>query len=130
MSVEEDIYITLVEEAPIIVQIEETILTATIEEAQPITIEIQGYNIVKEADVKLAVEEIIVELLYTEDITEQIDGVKTEFVSTISFYAGTLKVWINGLKERGVVEIDSNTFSLIPAPSLDDMIEIEYLKKE
>lgn len=97
---------------------------------EDINIVIEEYSIVHSQETRLVIEEIIVELLFTENITEQIDGIKTDFVSTNSFYTGTLKVWINGLKEIGVVEINSTSFRLVPAPELVDRIEIEYLKKE
>ena len=106
------------------------IINVTLIESQPINIEIQGYSLVTESEIRLAVEEVIADLLVREDLTIQIDGIKTEFNTNNSFYTGSLKVWLNGLKERGITIIDDSTFQITPAPEVGDSIEVEYLKKD
>jgi hypothetical protein len=115
------INVTLVEEEPI---------NAHIESAQPVNIEIQGYSLVNELEIREAVEEIIADLLHREDLTAQVDGITEEFITTTSFYTGSIKVWLNGLKERGVIEVSSSIFKIVPSPEVGDTVEVEYLKKE
>lgn len=115
------INVTLVEEEPI---------AAYVEDAQPVNIEISGYSLVCEAEIREVVEEVLADLLVRDDLTDQVDGIVEEFTTANDFYTGSLKVWLNGLKERGVLLIADNTFKIIPAPEVGDSIEVEYLKKE
>jgi hypothetical protein len=73
-------------------------------------------------------EVLVRDFMIIEDITSQVDNTREVFILSNEYYAGTLKVWINGLKEA-VTELTSTTFRMSPAPEVGDTLEVEYVKK-
>jgi hypothetical protein len=63
------------------------------------------------------------------DLTNEVDGIKTDFTVVNKFYSNSLKVWLNGIKQRGVIVLSDYSFRVTPAPESDDSLEIEYIKK-
>lgn len=69
---------------------------------------------------------------YSETPEGTIDSANTIFSSSNSFIQGTLKVYINGLREWHFMEISDTQFELEEAPSnnkFTDILKIEYIKK-
>jgi hypothetical protein len=52
----------------------------------------------------------------------------TQFQTANAYLPGTLRVFLNGIKEKYVTENSGNTFSFDLAVKPDDVIEINYIK--
>lgn len=104
---------------------EESVITCVINDEPVIHVEI--------ADVSggtVITGDILSQYLLSEDLTALANGARTDFATAVSYITGTLKVWVNGLKERGLVELTSTSFRITPAPDAGDSIEIEYIKND
>ena len=108
---EQTIYCTI-EETPINIAIEET----------PIKVTIEGGG---QLDKVWA---ILDTYLIQEDLTGQVDGLKTEFTTTYDIYNNFLSVWVDGIKEKAVTKTGSKTFELTLPPDVGDFLEAEYIK--
>lgn len=69
-----------------------------------------------------------------EDLTLQIDGIKTVFTIANDYIAGSIKVFVNGLKRRPTIdfsESSSTTITTLFASPLQsgDILTVEYIKK-
>lgn len=63
----------------------------------------------------------------TENLSNQIDGVKTSFTTSDKFVSGTLKVYYNGLREVDVTAAASRTsFTLSYNPLAGDHLIVDY----
>lgn len=67
--------------------------------------------------------------LLQEDLTSQVLEGQTDFITNSNFYPSTLKVYINGLKERIVIILSNNSFRISPGVEIGDSIEVEFVKK-
>lgn len=70
---------------------------------------------------------------YVYDITGTIDGVNTQYGLTFNYQAGSLKVYVNGLRltpgaAYDYEELGTNQFSLTYALTTEDNIVIDYIK--
>jgi len=54
----------------------------------------------------------------------------TQFQTSNNFVSGTLRVYLNGLREKFVTIDAINIFSLPIASVTDDSIEVDYVKDE
>ena len=63
-----------------------------------------------------------------EDLTSSVNGERTEFSCSQNYDANSLSVYINGLRQRQstIGQVGQNGFTLSPAPSLGDVLEVEY----
>jgi hypothetical protein len=142
---DQNIYCTLVEET-----LEVTLQS---DDAQDINVTLPNYSAqdivcsiteepisckIEEQEIKVICEnggliEKFWELLYSylilEDLTSQVTLGQTDFITENNFYGTSLKVWINGLKERTVTILSDNSFRLSPAVNDDDSVVVEYIKK-
>lgn len=57
---------------------------------------------------------------------ESPNGVRRSFTTPSGYLPGTLKVFLNGLRERWITETTANTFEFDVAPVAQDFIDIEY----
>jgi hypothetical protein len=67
--------------------------------------------------------------VYGEDLTSQIDGSKTTFVTSAAFINNSLEVYLNGLRQRRVDdynEISTTQFTIVSPPRLTDTISVDY----
>ena len=55
------------------------------------------------------------------------DQARTTFTTPDSYIAGTLRVYLNGLRERFVTETSPTTFAFEDAPWAADTIRVDYL---
>jgi len=97
----------------------ESITCNVIEEVIEITVEGSGEALSSD---------VIRENLIFEDLTSQVDGIKTDFIASNKFYSDRLAVYVNGLRERGIVILSSTSFRLTLALDLSDSLEVEYVK--
>lgn len=72
---------------------------------------------------------ILSNYILQEDLTSQVIQGKTDFTLSNSYVSGTLKILINGLKERLITELTSTTFRLSPGVDSNDSVEVEYIKQ-
>lgn len=72
---------------------------------------------------------LLQEYLIQEDLTGEINGIKTDFELINKFYNNSLKVFVNGIKERGVIILSDTEIRILPVISLGSSLEIEYVKK-
>lgn len=66
---------------------------------------------------------------HTEDLTAQITGVTTVFVTQQTFLPGSLEVHLNGVRQRRSVFFFENgvtAFSTTEAPLAEDTLTIQY----
>lgn len=68
-----------------------------------------------------------------EDPSSQIDGIETEFTLLNNFIGGTIRVYLNGLRQqKGVgndyIEVAPNKFQFVIAPDIGDIILVDYIK--
>jgi len=64
----------------------------------------------------------------TEDLTSQIDGVRTDFVTAEAFEVGTLEVHLNGVrlqKGENFEELSTSSFRILEAPKLGDTLLVQ-----
>ena len=63
-----------------------------------------------------------------EDLTASVNGERTQFTCSQNYDANSLIVYINGLRQRQntVGQVGLNQFTLSPAPSSGDILEVEY----
>ena len=64
----------------------------------------------------------------TEDLTSQIDGVKTDFVTADSFEVGTLEVHLNGVRlqpNENFEELSPTSFRVFDAPKVGDTLLVQ-----
>jgi len=69
-----------------------------------------------------------------EDLSSQIDGIATEFTLLNEYVGGTLRVYLNGLRQqKGVgedyVEVAPDKLDFARALEVDDILLIDYIKK-
>lgn len=67
--------------------------------------------------------------IVSEDLTTEVDGIITDFTTNFNFYSTSLKVFLNGLKEKIITILTDNSFRITPAPEIGDYLEVEYIKK-
>lgn len=111
---ENTIYCTIIEE--------ENICCSLVEDEIKVTLNNFGSTIEK-------IWELLEDYLILKDLTSEIDGIKTDFEIDDNFYSNSLKVWINGIKERGILVLSDNSFRVTPVLEIGDSLEIEYIKK-
>ena len=81
-------------------------------------------------DLKERLEVIVRDFIVDEDVSSQIDGIKTDYVLAHPYYSGTLKVWLNGIKEGDIIEVNSTTFRVsLPLLEVGDELEVEYIRQ-
>jgi len=64
----------------------------------------------------------------TEDLTSQIDGVRTDFVTAESFELGTLEVHLNGVRlqpTENFEELSATSFRVFEAPKVGDTLLVQ-----
>lgn len=63
-----------------------------------------------------------------EDLSSSVNGERTEFACSQNYDANSLAVYINGLRQRQntIGQVGQNGFTLSPAPSTGDILEVEY----
>jgi hypothetical protein len=65
--------------------------------------------------------------LIKEAATETPNGIITDFTTqTGNYKAGSLTVYMNGVRERYAVELGGNSFRITPAPRSSFKIDVEY----
>ena len=69
-----------------------------------------------------------------EDLSSQIDGIETEFTLLNDFVGGTIRVFLNGLRQqKGVgndyVEEAPDKIKFNVALDVDDILLVDYIKK-
>ena len=67
-----------------------------------------------------------------ERLTGAVNGLNDIFYTTYPYQPGSIMIFINGLKESHITEIDSETIQLDEAPSNDgfeDLVEAYYIKQ-
>ena len=69
-----------------------------------------------------------------EDLSSQIDGIATEFTLLNEYESGTLRVYLNGLRnQKGVgedyIEVTPDKIEFVRALDVDDVLLIDYIKK-
>jgi len=112
---------------------EETVIETTIkEETIECSLKEESINVEFTDPIGITPENIY-ELLRTwtvfEDLTPQINGTRTIFNTTDKIYGNSLKVWINGLKQRGLTKLTDTSFEVeLPALVTGDSLECEYIK--
>lgn len=74
--------------------------------------------------------DLLAQYLIYEDLTMQVNGVQTDFITSVNYISGTLKTWVNGIKERTIIELTQNSFRLTPAPDAGDFLDIEYIRND
>lgn len=52
-----------------------------------------------------------------------------QFQTSKNYESGTLRVFLNGIKQKNIVEDSSNTFSLVDDTVLGDIIEVNYIEQ-
>ena len=85
------------------------------------------------ADVKAGKILFLKNFITEEDLSSQIDGIKTEFILLNDFVGGTLRVYLNGLRQqKGVgedyVEVSSDKIDFVRALEVDDVLLVDYIK--
>lgn len=68
-----------------------------------------------------------------EDLSPQITGANTQFTLSNNYTTGTIRVFLNGLRQQsGVskdwVEVAPNIIEFTDAPDIDDLILVDYIK--
>ena len=65
---------------------------------------------------------------YTENLSSQIDGIKTTFTTTYGYMANSLKVYWNGQRQYSgtITELTSTTFSTSFTPTGGDVLIVDY----
>ncbi len=86
------------------------------------------------ADVKAGRILFLKNFITEEDLSSQIDGIKTEFTLLNDFVGGSLRVYLNGLRQqKGVgedyVEVSPDKIDFVRALEVDDVLLIDYIKK-
>jgi len=82
------------------------------------------------ANLRDRLEAIVKDFIVDEDVSSQIDGIKTDYVVTYPYYSGTLKVWVNGIKEGDITEVNPTTFrASLPLLEVGDELEVEYIRQ-
>ncbi|MHA1754543.1 MAG: hypothetical protein ACTSYR_03390 [Candidatus Odinarchaeia archaeon] len=73
-------------------------------------------------------------IITEEDLSSQIDGFTTEFALVNEYVVGSLKVYLNGLRQqKGVgkdyIEVAPDKIEFSYVPEVDDIILVDYIKK-
>lgn len=86
------------------------------------------YDVSSETWVNTNVTTILDEQTVYGEIPTKVSSVR--FTTDNNFIEGTLKVYLNGVKEKSenLTRINANTFELSEAIETDDLIEVDYLK--
>ena len=66
-----------------------------------------------------------------EKLIGEVDNINTIFVTSFPYKPGSIMIFLNGLKQSDVLEIDSETIELATPPSNDgfeDLVEAYYIK--
>ena len=64
----------------------------------------------------------------TEDLTSQIDGVRTDFVTAEAFEVGTLEVHVNGVRlqpTENFEELSATSLRVFDAPKIGDTLLVQ-----
>jgi len=72
--------------------------------------------------------ELEADVTRTEDLTSQIDGIKTDFVTPEAFEVGTLEVHLNGVrlqKNENFEELSTGSFRVFDAPKVGDTLLVQ-----
>jgi len=95
------------------------------EEIIRVTIEDSGSGVVENF------QSLLDNFLIKEDLTTQVTQGKIEFTLSNKYVSGSIKVFVNGLKERIIIEVSGNIkIRLTTGLEIDDSIEVEYIKDE
>lgn len=65
----------------------------------------------------------------TDDISQQVDGVRTEFQVPVELVPGTLEVHVNGVRQEPGVhfeEMGTVSFRMFEAPRIGDTLQLQY----
>ena len=86
------------------------------------------------ADVKAGRILFLKNFITEEDLSSQIDGIATEFTLLNAYVSGTLRVYLNGLRQqKGVgedyIEVTPDKIEFVRALDVDDVLLIDYIKK-
>ena len=88
----------------------------------------------KSSDVRAGKLLFLKNVITEEDLSSQIDGIATEFTLLNDYVSGTLRVYLNGLRQqKGVgedyVEVTPDKIEFVRALDVDDILLIDYIKK-
>ena len=64
--------------------------------------------------------------LVKESAIETPNGVNMIFTTSSNYISGSLTVYLNGLRERYITELDTNRFTFTQAPRIGFLIDVEY----
>ena len=86
------------------------------------------------ADVRAGKILLLKDFITEEDLSSQIDGIATEFTLLNDYVSGTLRVYLNGLRQqKGVgedyVEVTPNKLDFVIHLEVDDILLVDYIKK-
>ena len=73
--------------------------------------------------------ELLNTYLVQEDLTSQVVEGITDLVTIDKFFSTSLKVFINGLKEKDITMLSDNSFRVSPGLDNGDTVEVEFVKK-
>ena len=76
---------------------------------------------------------MVTKLVTEEDTSLQVDGIATTFTVANNYVPGTLKVYLNGLRQQSGIgndydEVLPNQFTVPIAPIVGDIFIVEYIK--
>jgi hypothetical protein len=85
------------------------------------------------ADVRAGKTLFLKNVITEEDLSSQIDGIATEFTLLNEYVGGTLRVYLNGLRQqKGVgedyVEVAPDKIDFVIVLEVDDILLVDYIK--
>jgi len=105
--------------------VNENIIKAVIKEEQPIRVKMDGGGQLEK------VWEILDTHLILEDVSSQINGIKTNFTVTHKVYNDFLNIFINGIRERGCTKVGDYIINIpLPIVEIGEQILVEYIKQD
>ena len=86
------------------------------------------------ADVRAGRVLVLKNFITEEDRSSQIDGIKTEFTLLNDFSSGTVKVYLNGLRQqkgagKDYIEVSPDKIDFDIKLDIDDILLVDYIKK-
>ena len=67
---------------------------------------------------------------YINKIPSKVSGSNRRFRTLNSYTSGMLSVWLNGLREKNIIEISDNQFEFTDDLETDDEVIVDYIKEE
>jgi len=103
-----------------------TPINCTVAEKTPINISLETGGLVSDIQQFL---QTLSAWLIQEDLTLQVIEGATDFITINKFYSSSLKVFINGLKEKDITILTDNSFRVYPGLQDGDFLEVEFIRK-